>query len=304
MAGWRRGTRIANANEDSHFIQTMTTPPLATRWPAAALPHNAVALVTGASTGIGRAIASELAAAGYRVYGTSRDPVRARPTPFPLRALDVRDDASVARCVAEVEAAAGAPIDALINNAGYALVGAIEETSLDDARAQLETNFFGALRMIHAVLPAMRARRAGRIVNISSISGRLPPPFLGAYAASKHALEAVAESLAFEMRPHGVAVSLLEFDSMRSGIQFARPARTEPSYDAPRGRFLAQLERGSQHGEDPALVARCVRDALASAAPALRYAFGARVTAVLEARRTMREADYLALATQQLGLWE
>jgi len=264
----------------------------------------AIVLVTGASTGIGRATATLLAGAGHRVFGTSRDPARAAPAPFPLLELDVRSDASVARCVAEVIAAAGR-IDALVNNAGHALVAAVEETSVAQARDLMETNYLGALRMIHAVLPAMRQRRSGRIVNISSVSGVLPPPFLGAYAASKHALEAVSESLAFEVRPHGVAISLIELDSMRTGIAFAGPARAEAAYDAPRGRMLDRLVRGSeQTGDDPEVVARCVRDALASEAPRLRYELGERIVRILEARRGLSECEFIALATAQLGLWD
>jgi NAD(P)-dependent dehydrogenase (short-subunit alcohol dehydrogenase family) len=267
-------------------------------------PSLPVVLVTGASTGIGRAIATHLAGAGYRVFGTSRQPSRAIPSAFPMLALDVRDDDSVQRCVAEVVATAG-QIDALVNNAGYALVGAIEETAVDEVRAQMETNCFGALRMIHAVLPAMRRRRAGRIINISSVSGVLPPPFLGGYAASKHALEALSESLAFEVRGHGVAISLIELDSMRTGIAFSQPARREPAYDGPRGRMLARLVRGSQEsGDDPHIVARCVRDALESAAPQLRYALGEHTVHIIEARRRLPEPDFIALATRQLDLWD
>ncbi len=116
-----------------------------------------VALVTGASSGLGRATAAVLKERGYRVYGTSRDPARTPGLGWPLLSLDVCSDASVAACVAEITAREGR-IDILVNNAGHAFVGAVEETSLDDAHAQLETNFFGALRMMLAVLPLMRAR--------------------------------------------------------------------------------------------------------------------------------------------------
>ncbi|WAS91203.1 SDR family NAD(P)-dependent oxidoreductase [Nannocystis punicea] len=263
-----------------------------------------VALVTGASSGLGRATASLLAAHGYRVFGTSRTPSGVASAPYPVLALDVRSDASVAACVAEVVGAAGR-IDALINNAGQALVGAVEETSIAEAQAQMETNCFGALRMMHAVLPEMRRRGAGRIVNISSLAGVVPPPFLGAYAASKHALEALSESLAHEVRPHGVHVSLIELDGMRTGIAFAHAGRSEADYAGPRDRMLRRLVHiTSAGGEDPSLLARCVLEALQSEAPRLRYGLGPKVAALLEARRRLSEAEFLRAVVAPLGLWD
>ncbi|WP_437545017.1 SDR family NAD(P)-dependent oxidoreductase [Sorangium sp. So ce367] len=266
--------------------------------------HGPVALVTGASSGLGRATATLLAARGYRVFGASRDPSRAAGAPFPLLPLDVREDASVAACVAEVLGAAGR-IDALVNNAGYAFVGAVEETSLDEARGQMETNYFGALRMMRAVLPEMRRRKAGRIVNISSLAGVVPPPFLGAYAASKHALEAISESLAIEVRPRGIHVSLIELDGMRTGIPFAHPARPEPDHAAPRARMLGRLERMTREtGDDPSLLARCVLEALSSDAPRLRYVVGEHAAALIDARRRLSEAEYAREVVARLGLWD
>ncbi|NUP04516.1 MAG: SDR family NAD(P)-dependent oxidoreductase [Polyangiaceae bacterium] len=256
-------------------------------------------LVTGASTGIGRAIATRLSSAGHRVIGTSRDPSRVDKTPYPLLQLDVRDDASVARCVAGV-----GPVDALVNNAGYAFVGAVEETSIAEAKAQMETNCFGALRMMHAVLPAMRSCGAGRIVVISSISGVVPPPFLGAYAASKHAIEAFTESLSHEVRDCGVRLTLVELDSMRTGITFTRPERADQRHDVPRGRMLRRLEHGSAHGDDPALVAEAVVEILARESPPLRWLVGERTVQVVEARRKLPEPAFAELVRRQLGLWE
>ncbi|NBD08400.1 SDR family NAD(P)-dependent oxidoreductase [Corallococcus silvisoli] len=263
-----------------------------------------VVLVTGASSGLGRATATLLASQGYRVFGTSRTPSRAPEAPFTLLPLDVRDDASVEACVAEVLRAAGR-IDVLISNAGCAFVGAVEETSIAEAQAQMETNCFGALRVMRAVLPAMRVRQRGRIVAISSLAGLLPPPFLGAYAASKHALEALSESLAYEVRPHGVHVSLVELDGMRTGIPFARPSRREPSYAEPSARMLARLERiTGDAGGDPAELAGCVLDVLANPAPALRYVLGKEATLAVAARRQLSEADYIRTMVGRLGLWD
>ncbi len=262
-----------------------------------------VVLVTGASSGLGRATATLLAVQGYRVFGTSRSPSRAPATPFELLTLDVREDASVDACIAEVLRAAGR-IDVLVSNAGGAFVGAVEETSIAEAQAQMETNCFGALRVMRAVLPAMRLRREGRIVVISSLAGLVPPPFLGAYAASKHALEALSESLAYEVRPHGVHISLVELDGMRTGIPFARPARREPIYAEPSARMLAKLEHiTGDAGGDPTELARCVLDILANPAPALRYILGKEATQVVAARRQLSETDYIRTMIDRLGLW-
>ncbi|AGC48829.1 dehydrogenase [Myxococcus stipitatus DSM 14675] len=263
-----------------------------------------VVLVTGASSGLGLAIATLLSTQGYRVFGTSRDPSRAPAMPFPLITLDVREDASVASCLAEVTRVAGG-VDVLVNNAGCAIVGAVEETSVAEAQAQMETNCFGALRMMRAVLPRMRRLRQGRIVSISSLAGVAPPPFLGAYAASKHALEALSESLAHEVRPHGVRVSLIELDGMRTGIPFARPRVLEPAYTAPSSRMLARLGHiTGAGGGDPMDVARCVLEVLRSPAPLMRYVVGPEAAKVVAARRQLSEEDYIRHMVGGLGLWE
>src|SRR4051812_10373728 len=158
-----------------------------------------VAIVTGVSSGIGNATARALTARGYRVFGTARSAASSLPAGTERVLLDVRDEASIDAGVAEVLARAGR-IDLLVNNAGGAVVGAVEETSLEQARDLFDVNFFGAMRMTQAVLPAMRAQRSGRIVFISSLLGLLPAPFSGLYSASKHAVEGLAESLDHETR--------------------------------------------------------------------------------------------------------
>src|SRR5579859_6107363 len=147
-----------------------------------------VAVVTGVSSGIGAAIARRLAARGYRVFGTVRSEGTAVPQGVEPIVLDVRDDASVERGIAAVVERAGR-VDALVNNAGGTIVGAIEETGLDQARDLFDVNFFGAVRVTQRVLPIMRAQKSGRVVFLSSVLGFMPAPFMGFYAASKHALE-------------------------------------------------------------------------------------------------------------------
>jgi NAD(P)-dependent dehydrogenase (short-subunit alcohol dehydrogenase family) len=169
-----------------------------------------VVLITGASSGIGRATAELLTSRGYRVFGTARNPDTVVPLQgVELLPLDVRDDGSVQAGV-ETALSRGGRIDVLVNNAGYAVVGAIEETSPSEAQALFDTNVFGVLRMVRAVLPAMRRQGSGTIVNTSSVLGFLPGPFMGLYASSKHALEGLSESLDHEVRGFGIRVVLVE----------------------------------------------------------------------------------------------
>lgn len=177
-----------------------------------------VALVTGAGSGIGRACAEQLASAGLKVYGTSRHPGRNhRRGALPMLALDVRHDDSVRACVDRVLTENGR-LDVLVNNAGVGMEGAVEDTSLDEIRVVLETNFFGAVRMMRAVLPIMRKRRSGRIINIGSAVGFLPMPYSAAYCASKHALRGFSESLDHEVRGFGIRVSVIEPGFVRTDI--------------------------------------------------------------------------------------
>jgi NAD(P)-dependent dehydrogenase (short-subunit alcohol dehydrogenase family) len=169
-----------------------------------------VALVTGASSGIGEASARRLAQAGYTVYGTSRRGAAAGSQPFELLALDVTSDASVDAAVAEVIRREGR-IDLLVNNAGFGVAtAAAEESSLDQARAVFDTNFFGIVRMTRAVVPHMRHQGRGRIVNIGSVLGFLPMPYMALYSATKHAVAGYSESLDHELRTMGIRVSVVE----------------------------------------------------------------------------------------------
>src|SRR5215468_8293473 len=177
-------------------------------------------LITGSSSGIGRATAERFASRGWRVFASMRNPegrgapLRARAAEAGWRlttpALDVTSDESVASAAAEVLGETGGRLDVLVNNAGYYAFGALEETSPDELRAQLETNVVGVLRVTRAVLPAMRARRAGTVVTLGSVSGRVAIPIGGPYTASKWALEGMIESLRLEMIPFAVRVALIE----------------------------------------------------------------------------------------------
>lgn len=174
------------------------------------MSNQKVVVITGASSGIGEATARLLAQNGFKVFGGVRNPNRANSIPgVRFGTVDVNDDTSVTNFVEWVLSETG-KIDVLINNAGVSLVGPVENTSTAEAQRVFDTNVFGPLRMIRAALPSMRAARSGLIINVSSVLGFLPAPFMGLYASSKHALEGLSESLDHEIREFNVRVILLE----------------------------------------------------------------------------------------------
>ena len=183
----------------------------------ASVNEQAVVIVTGASSGIGQAIAAHLHRSGWRVFATMRRPDPDKHGPDALK-LDVTSDQSVEAAVAEVLTRTGR-IDALVNNAGVDMLGAVEETTVQEALNLFQTNFFGVHRLVRAVLPAMRARKAGRLVTVGSVAGFLPTPFEAFYSASKHALEGYCESLDFEVRAFGIHPVLIEPGFIRTQIR-------------------------------------------------------------------------------------
>jgi short-subunit dehydrogenase len=209
----------------------------------------AAVLITGASAGIGRAAALRLAARGHHVIATGRNAAaleqikRTAKGKVDTLTLDVTSPESVEATKREVEALAGPNgVDALINNAGYALAGPLEAIGDAELKAQFETNVFGPMRMIRAYLPGMRARRRGRIVNISSVVGRLALPFFGPYNATKHAIEALSDALRNEVRAFGVDVVLIEPGAMSTGFgEFERKSLED--HAAAGGAYAAQIKR-------------------------------------------------------------
>jgi len=253
---------------------------------------NPVTLVTGASSGVGRATAIALAAQGHRVFGTSRSP-SGESGPVEMLPLDVRDEASVASCVATVTGTAGR-LDVLVNNAGYEQAGALEELSLEEARAQLETNFFGVVRMVKAVLPHMRGQRSGRIINVSSLAGLTPIPFMGIYSASKFALDGYTEALRLEVAPLGILVSQVEPGFLRTPMMGNRkaPARTIADYDRWRERAFAAIREYEEKGPGAELVADTIVKIATSGRPRLRYLVGGQARFVATLRRFAPEAAF------------
>jgi NAD(P)-dependent dehydrogenase (short-subunit alcohol dehydrogenase family) len=242
--------------------------------------ENRVALVTGVSSGIGRETARLLAERGARVFGTVRDH---RPADaivgVELVRMDVTDESNVKEAVQSVLQQAGS-IDVLVNNAGYALGGGLEETSVLEAQQQFETNFFGVLRVTHAVLPAMRRQGSGRVVNISSVLGFLPGPYRGVYAASKHALEGYTETLDHEVRQFGIRAVLIEPTFTRTSVdRNGKSAHAAlAAYAEQRHRVEEVIQRNIDHGDHPRAVAEVVCRALVAESPHLRYPVGGAVT--------------------------
>lgn len=253
--------------------------------------HQKVVLVTGASSGFGEAIATLLAQSGLTVFGTSRNPHTTSINNFELLPLDVRSQDSVSACIQTLMQRTNR-LDILINNAGYATFGAIEETSLTEAKAQLETNFFGVTRTIGAVLPIMRQQGGGQIVNISSLSGLNPVPFHGFYSASKHALEAYSEALYHEVKPHNIQVSVVEPQAFNTHIQMRSPQHLIPIYDRDRQKVVDNIEASIRSGQSPIIVAQLILQILTSSSPRLRYRVGTLAKTFHLARRFFPEPIY------------
>lgn len=235
-----------------------------------------VVLITGASSGIGRLCAQHLQRCNYRVYGTSRRPA-VRQVPFNLIELNVDDDASVRRGIDRIVGETGR-LDVVVNNAGYSLVGAVEDTSIEEAKAHFETNFFGVLRVCRAVLPIMRQQQRGYIVNISSIGGEIGLPFQGLYSATKFALEGMTEALRLEVRPFGVHVALIQpgdyatgmMASRRSAVQALNNSVYHPQFEA----TIKHIQQNEARGGSPDRVAYLLERILASRSPRPRYRSG------------------------------
>ncbi|HVX39331.1 MAG TPA: SDR family NAD(P)-dependent oxidoreductase [Gemmatimonadaceae bacterium] len=252
-------------------------------------------LVTGASSGIGKATARAFAAAGFRVFGTSR---QSRPDDegVEMLRLDVRSDESVAECLAAVHAR-GARVDVLVNNAGVEHLGIAEETSMDEVRSLFETNFFGVVRVTNAVLPEMRARRRGCVINVGSLAAWVGEPGEAFYSASKRALAGYTESLRHEVWPLGIDVSLVEPGAFRTDVIAAASASraTIADYDGVREAAERTLRQSLQRGGAPEEVAALIVRIARSRAPRLRYGAGAeaRLLPYLKLLLPQRTFDWL-----------
>ncbi len=250
-----------------------------------------VALVTGASSGIGRATTTALRQAGYRVFGTSRKAVADGADGLEMLVCDVTDDASVQSMLAELLKRAGR-IDLLVNNAGIGLLAGAEESSISQAQALFNVNVFGVIRVTNAVLPVMRKQGRGRVVNMSSVFGLIPSPYNALYASTKHAVEGYSESLDHEVRTLGIRVVLVEPGATRTAFEenIIRPDQPLPVYDAMRSRIEVLMRQVVESGDSPEVVADTVLRAATDALPKRRYPAGKKANQIRFMRRFFPES--------------
>jgi NAD(P)-dependent dehydrogenase (short-subunit alcohol dehydrogenase family) len=227
------------------------------------MSNSEVVVITGVSSGIGRAAAVKFAKRGCRVFGTVRNTAKAQSIPgVVLVEMDIRDEASVQHGIRTIIAQAGR-IDVLVNSAGVTLLGATEETSIPEAQSLFDTNVFGILRTTQAVLPHMREQRSGRIVNISSVLGFLPAPYMGLYSASKHAVEGMSETLDHEVRKFGIRVALVEPSFTKTSLDLNAPHAVSQlsAYDDERDDVFRAIEKNVKGAPEPDGVATAIVDA-------------------------------------------
>ncbi len=237
---------------------------------------NKIALVTGASSGIGKATAERLAEAGYKVYGTSRRGAQAGQQSFEMLALDVTSNESVEAAVGELIRREGR-IDLLVNNAGFGVAPAgAEESTIEQAKSIFDTNFYGMLRMTRAVVPHMRQQGSGRIINISSVLGFLPAPYMALYAATKHAVEGYSESLDHELRTRGIRVSVVQPAYTKTGFDsnLLEPDAKLNEYGKIRAALDKRVKELVGGGDEPSVVANTVVKAANAANPKISYTAG------------------------------
>lgn len=258
------------------------------------MPGESVILVTGCSSGIGRATVLEAVARGHRVFATARNRADLvdleRRERLEVLQLDVTEPDSI-RVAMEAALGRAGRLDALVNNAGYGQYGAVEEVTPDEWRAQFEVNFYGAIAVTQAALPAMRRAGRGTIVNVSSVAGRVPIPFAGPYCASKHALEAMSDALRVELWPFGIRVVLVEPGPIETRFGERARALVTPflSRPGPYRQMYALAEKAMdvefQRGKQPAeAVARVVVDAIEAPRPRPRYRVGMMAKTLIPAQ--------------------
>jgi len=266
-----------------------------------------VALVTGSSSGIGFETSVILARAGFNTYASMRNLEKskniteiAKKEKIPLQViqLDVNNDGSVKDAIFKI-VNAGQRIDVLINNAGYALFGTVEDTSIEEIKAQFETNFFGVVRVTQQVLPIMRRQNSGTIVNVSSVGGRIGLPALSAYHSTKFALEGLSESIAFELEPFGIRVVIIEPGVIRTNIlNSSSSAKKALDPKSPyfslsqklNDNFKSMME--SESSSPPEEVAKVILQAVTSENPQLRYSIGDDAANLIHARENMPDKEF------------
>jgi NAD(P)-dependent dehydrogenase (short-subunit alcohol dehydrogenase family) len=272
-----------------------------------------VAVVTGTSSGIGLETSLALARSGFRTYATMRnlnksENIKSVATkenlPIHINQLDVTDDISIKNAVQAILSEVGR-IDVLVNNAGYALNGAFEDLTIDEIKAQFETNLFGVIRTTQAILPVMRKQQFGIIVNMSSGAGRLGYPGGSAYISTKFAVEGLSESMAYELEPFGIKVVLVEPGVIRTNFANATVvAKKSQDPNSPYSQLMQKIASSFEHmtenGSSPDLVAKVVLKAVTSENPSLRYLAGKDIETWMEGKRNMSDEEFYKMMKQNL----
>ena len=278
-----------------------------------------VAVVTGSSSGIGFEIALMLARSGFHTYATMRNLEKSKKIteiantqklPLQVVQLDVNDDISVKNAIDKIVAAENKRIDVLVNNAGYGLFGPLADTSIEEIKAQFETNFFGVIRVAQQVLPVMRKQNSGgTIVNISSVGGRIGVPVLSAYQSTKFALEALSESMSYELEPFGIRVVIIEPGFIRTNIINSSTSAEKaldpkspyfPLMKKVKNYFKSMMENASS--SPPEEVAKVILQAVTSENPQLRYTVGNDAAAIIQARMNMPDKEFRKMVIQNFSL--
>ncbi|HEY0045233.1 MAG TPA: SDR family oxidoreductase [Flavobacterium sp.] len=234
-------------------------------------------LITGASSGIGKAIGEFLHQKGFTVYGTSRNPQNYQSSVFPLLALDVRDAGSIKSAVAEVISRSGR-IDIVINNAGVGITGPLEEIPMSEIKNNFETNFYGPIEVMKAVLPQMRKQRSGLIINITSIAGYMGLPYRSVYSASKGALELITEALRMEVKSFGIHITNVAPGDFATNIASGRyhaPLHADSDYHRSYSQTLDMMNTHVDSGSNPSQMAEAIYKIINSRNPRIHYKVGA-----------------------------
>jgi NAD(P)-dependent dehydrogenase (short-subunit alcohol dehydrogenase family) len=274
-----------------------------------------VAIVTGSSSGIGYATSLLLARNGFHTYATMRNIGRSADVqeiaykerlPLEVIQLDVNDDASIRDSIEKVESE-NERIDVLVNNAGYGLVGAFEDLSVEEIKSQFETNFFGVIRLTQQILPIMRKQKSGTIVNISSGAGRIGFPGMSAYVSSKFALEGLSESMSYELEPFGIKVVIIEPGVIRTNFK-KNSVMSKKSLDnssiSPYSSIIQKIDSSIssmvEHATPPEEVAKAILHAAISNNPELRYLVGNDMIMMAETKKSMSDEDFRKMMMQSI----
>jgi short-subunit dehydrogenase len=235
-----------------------------------------VILITGGSSGIGKSVGEYLQEKGYKVYGTSRNPQRVKDSKIPLIALDVSNTDTILTCIKTVISKEGR-IDVLINNAGAGITGPIEEIPEVEIKRNFETNFFGPINVIKAVLPQMRQQQSGLVINVTSIAGYMGLPYRGVYSASKGALELITEAFRMELKGFNIQMTNVAPGDFATNIATGRyhaPIKETSPYKIPYGRTLELMDAHVDSGKDPLMMAKAIYKIINASKPKVHYKVG------------------------------